>query len=156
MVPKVLYMSFDRFLIAVESRDLSQADKILIRESSFLKLSDEYIWMIRFAVMPKKGYSISSLFHYLLGFVAQKVWSGEGTYRLRSSFLVYQRHMQKTVSVEMVFCYQNCSDLLWKKIVLVNEKNVWNLRLKAKNLQNFEITRIIYSNSERAEQFLVT
>ena len=28
-------MSFDRFLLAVESRDLSQADKILIRVSSF-------------------------------------------------------------------------------------------------------------------------
>ena len=25
--PKVLYMSFDKFLLAVESRDLSQADK---------------------------------------------------------------------------------------------------------------------------------
>ena len=38
---------------------------------------------------------------------------------------------------EMVFCYQNCSDLMWEKIVLVIEKNVWNLRLKAENLQNF-------------------
>ena len=37
----------------------------------------------------------------------------------------------------MVFCYQNCSDLLWEKIVLVIEKNFWNSRLKAKNLQNF-------------------
>ena len=27
---KVLYMSFDRFLLAVESRDLSQADKSII------------------------------------------------------------------------------------------------------------------------------
>ena len=36
---------------------------------------------------------------------------------------------------EMVFCYQNCSDLLWEKIVLVIEKNFWNLRLKAENLQ---------------------
>ena len=24
---------------------------------------------------------------------------------------------------KMVFCYQNCSDILWEKIVLVNEKN---------------------------------
>ena len=32
---EVLYMSFDRFLLAVESRDLSQADKIIIRVSSF-------------------------------------------------------------------------------------------------------------------------
>ena len=33
---RVLYMSFDRFLLAVESRDLSQADKSLIRVSSSL------------------------------------------------------------------------------------------------------------------------
>ena len=29
------YMSFDKFLLAVESRDLSQADKSIIRVSSF-------------------------------------------------------------------------------------------------------------------------
>ena len=34
----VLYMSFGRFLLAVESRDLPQADKILIRVSSFPNL----------------------------------------------------------------------------------------------------------------------
>ena len=39
----------------------------------------------------------------------------------------------------MVFCYQNCSDLLWEK-----------------NYKISEITRTIYSNSERSEQFLVT
>ena len=39
--------------------------------------------------------------------------------------------------LKLVFCYQNCSDLLWEKIVLV-------------------ITRTICSNSERSEQFLVT
>ena len=37
----------------------------------------------------------------------------------------------------MVFCYQNCSDLLWERIVLVTEKNFWNSRLKAENLQKF-------------------
>ena len=57
---------------------------------------------------------------------------------------------------KMVFCYQNCSDLLWEKIVPVIEKNLWNSRLKAKNLQKFEIARTICSNSERPEQFLVT
>ena len=42
---------------------------------------------------------------------------------------------------EMVFCCQNCSDLLWEKIVLVREKIVLvrekllNLRLKANNFQ---------------------
>ena len=54
----------------------------------------------------------------------------------------------------LVFCYQNCSVLLWEKIVLVIEKNFWNSRLKAENLQNFEITRTIYLNSERSDQFL--
>ena len=36
--PWVLYMSFDKFLLAVESRDLSQADRAIIRVSSFPKL----------------------------------------------------------------------------------------------------------------------
>ena len=40
-------------------------------------------------------------------------------------------------SLEMVFCYQNCSDLLWEKIVWVIEKNFWNLKLKAENFQKF-------------------
>ena len=40
-------------------------------------------------------------------------------------------------NVEMVFCYPNCSDLLWEKNVLVIEKNFRNSRLKAENLQNF-------------------
>ena len=37
---RVLYMSFDKFLLAVESRDLSQTDKSNIRVSSFPKLGD--------------------------------------------------------------------------------------------------------------------
>ena len=37
---KVFYMSFDKFLLAVESRDLSQADKSIIRVYSFPKLSN--------------------------------------------------------------------------------------------------------------------
>ena len=35
LASQVLYMSFDRFLLAFESRDLSQADKSIIRVSSF-------------------------------------------------------------------------------------------------------------------------
>ena len=52
---------------------------------------------------------------------------------------VLQSFWKKTSenAVTMVFCYQNCSDLLWEKIVLVIEKNFWNSRLKAENLQNF-------------------
>ena len=41
------------------------------------------------------------------------------------------------LDIEMVFCYQNCSNLLWEKIALVIEKNLWKSRLKAKNLQIF-------------------
>ena len=37
----------------------------------------------------------------------------------------------------LIFCYQNCSYLLWEKIVLVIKKNFWSSRLKAENLQNF-------------------
>ena len=37
----ILYMSFDKFLLAVKSHDLSQAaDKSIIRVSSFPKQSD--------------------------------------------------------------------------------------------------------------------
>ena len=45
-----------------------------------------------------------------------------------------------------VFCYQNCSDLLWEKIVLVIEKNFWNSRQKAKNLQEQWKVRTIFGN----------
>ena len=38
---------------------------------------------------------------------------------------------------EMVFCYQNCSDLLWEKTVLVIKIFFWNSRLKAESFQNF-------------------
>ena len=37
----------------------------------------------------------------------------------------------------LVFCYQNCSDLLWENNVLVIKKNFWNSRLKAENLEKF-------------------
>ena len=39
--------------------------------------------------------------------------------------------------IVLVFCYQNCSDLLGEKIVLLIEKKFWNLRLKAENFQHF-------------------
>ena len=37
-ITQVLYMSFDKFILTVESRDLSQADKSIIRVFSFQKL----------------------------------------------------------------------------------------------------------------------
>ena len=41
-------MSFDRFLLTVESRDLSQADTSIIRVSSFSILQKFNFWMIKF------------------------------------------------------------------------------------------------------------
>ena len=48
----------------------------------------------------------------------------------------FSRSKKTQFQFKMVFCYQNCSDLLWEKIAWVIEKNLWNLRLKAENLQN--------------------
>ena len=47
-------MCFDRFLLAVESRDLSQADKSVTRVSSFSILQNFNVWMIKFTVIEKK------------------------------------------------------------------------------------------------------
>ena len=54
IVSEVLYMSFDKFLLAVESHDLSQADKSITRVSSFSILQNLNFWMIKFTVIPKK------------------------------------------------------------------------------------------------------
>ena len=51
-----------------------------------------------------------------------------------ASFIFFQGFsLEKFGLWEMVLCYQNCSDLLWERIVLVFEKNFWNSRLKADN-----------------------
>ena len=55
---------------------------------------------------------------------------------------------------DLVFWYQNCSDLLWEKIVLAIEKKFWNWGWRLRIFKTFEITRTAYSNSERSEQFL--
>ena len=56
-----------------------------------------------------------------------------GTYSAFRKPWLYPRKKEK--KEYMVFCYQNCSDLLWEKIVLVMKKNFWNSRLKADNLK---------------------
>ena len=33
---------------------------------------------------------------------------------------------------EMVFCFENCSDQLWEKVVLVIEKNFWKLKAEGR------------------------
>ena len=55
----------------------------------------------------------------------------------------------------LVFCFQNCSDLLWEKIVLVIKKNflrkLLNFENEGREPENFEITKTIYSNGKRSE-----
>ena len=72
---------------------------------------------------------------------------------------IYLVYICITFSLEIMYIGILLPKLFWptvRKIVLVIEKNFWNLRLKAENLQIFEITRTIYSNGERSEQFFVT
>ena len=37
----------------------------------------------------------------------------------------------------LVFCYQNCSDLLWEKNCSSDRENLWNSQLKAEHLKFF-------------------
>ena len=65
------------------------------------------------------------------------------------------RNLQE--QVKKAFCHQK---LFWPWTVWINcssdRKKLWNSRLKAENLQIFEITKTTYSNSWSLEQFLVT
>ena len=57
----------------------------------------------------------------------------------------------------MVFCYQNCSNLLWEKNCSSDQEKTFEIRgWRPRICKIFEITRTIYSNCERSEQFLVT
>ena len=49
-----------------------------------------------------------------------------------------------------IFCFQNCSDLLWEKNVLLIEKNTFEIQgWRPRICKHFEITETIHSNSER-------
>ena len=71
----------------------------------------------------------------------------QGTYPFVVCCGVLQSHKSCHLSLFPIFeitahrksgiFYQNCSDLLWVKIVPVIKKNFWNSRLKAKNLKSF-------------------
>ena len=52
----------------------------------------------------------------------------------------------------LVFCFQNCSDLLWEKKWVRKTFEIRSWRPKI--CKCFEITRTIYSKSEPSEQFL--
>ena len=85
----------------------------------------------------------SILFLYTLSWTNKKIGNNP---HLGSSLYYFADWSPKTgsrwfwfrykIGLSMVLCYQNCSNLLWEKNVLVIEKNFWNSRLKAKNFQN--------------------
>ena len=53
----------------------------------------------------------------------------------------------------MVVCYQNCSYLLWEKLFYWARKTFEIRGWRPRICKLFEITRSIYSNSERSETF---
>jgi hypothetical protein len=50
-------------------------------------------------------------------------------------FVLEKKSPYILVKLSYTALYENCLDLLWEKIVLVNEKNSRNSRLKADNFQ---------------------
>ena len=57
----------------------------------------------------------------------------------------------------MVFCCQNCSDLLWEKNCFSDPEKLLKFEAGGWEFEKiFEIARTIYLNSEISEQFLVT
>ena len=54
--------------------------------------------------------------------------------------------------VEMVFCFKNCSDLLWEKNGFDREIILKIRDLRLRTCKHFEITRTIFWSSERPEQ----
>ena len=83
-----------------------------------------------------KTWTGATLYHLSLFFVTFKTHQNTEKKLTRAKYLV-QKYWWKEWNLLTVFCYQNRSDLLWEKIVLVIKKNFGNSRLKAENLQNF-------------------
>ena len=82
---------------------------------------------------------------------------------MKNYFVYLYKDEQKKLVLErfspmnLVFCYQNCSDLLWEKNVLVTEEKL--LKFEAEGWEFAKFLRslwTIYLNSERSEQILVT
>ena len=80
---------------------------------------------------------------FLRAFVIALNFSANCFSRKRTQWLECKKGL---VFLKMVFCYQNCSDPLWEKIVLVIEKTLEIRGWRPRICKNFEITRTIYSN----------
>ena len=80
---------------------------------------------------PWKNFLGASCERQLIQYTAVWIYKKRWIYHI---IWTVRRNWRQNLIV-LVFCYQNCSDLLWEKIVLVIEKIFWNSRLKAENLQ---------------------
>ena len=113
---------------------------LLVKKFKFL-CTKLVIFQIRFLRINHCAFGVS-----ILNWVAARVLL-ENTYTFFCIYFFFFFHLLCSYnnvvnyceenSRRMVFCYQNCSDLLWEKNVLVIKKNLWNSRLKAENLQKF-------------------
>ena len=108
---------------------------------SLMHMSCLHIYLINFWLSIKK----SNLIDFQRG-------RKKGLLENFLDFFMFTQAVSISIS-KLVLCYQNCSDLLWGKIDLAFQKNFWNSRLKAESFKNFEITKTIYWNSERSEEF---
>ena len=79
-------MSFDRFILAVESRDLSQADKSIITVSSFSNLQNFNFWMIKFTVIPKITIWQLAISFYHSQICKIEKWTFFSVFRVRGKF----------------------------------------------------------------------
>ena len=95
--------------------------------------------------------------HFHIGWKPAPIWSRHGIAArlkkpekknqicIRKIFLFLWKHQyfHKTGGTEMVFCFQNCSDLLWEKIVPSDQDFFLNWGGRPRICQTFEITRTI-------------
>ena len=97
-------------------------------------------------------YIFPVLFHYQFFFIEQGMtflWVLFSFHRpqitVKAQWGIFKQNILRAIIKKimffkkLVFCYQNCSDLPWEKIVLVTEKNFWKSRMKAENFQIFDL-----------------
>ena len=83
------------------------------------------------------------------------LWGSKSGGRNWDDFFPWQAKQYMLCSRVWYFIiYRNCSDLLWKKMFKWSRKTFEIRGGRLRICKMFEITRTIYSNSERSEQFL--
>ena len=120
---------------------------VLIYVSAYWVVKHAWCWMLFKGLcrdLRAKGQSTAQRQQEIIR--AQTLWPGKDIWNTSLCRLVFFKYIYlfifnilffHHICAEMVFCYQNCYDLLWEKIILLIEKNFWNSRLKAVNLQKF-------------------